>query len=178
MNQHTFETNDVGASSQVEFNKLLLNSFDQALTSLGQATAASIYFYLEDHFKIKKMEIPKRINDSLNALEKLFGVGADYLEIFIMKNLYAETKFFCARSKPAKMLQDMTFSDFVSLMEKIFRENFEKEIHVEIILDEEQKSVLQCPRVADVYSEASMDSKQNRRPKQNQIPTKYKANEG
>lgn len=71
-----------------EFDRLLLESVDEALSSLGEASKEAIYFHLEKSFNIKKCEIPMRIEDFAHAMEKIFGLGASFLEVLIMKRLY------------------------------------------------------------------------------------------
>ena len=69
------------------FEKLLLESIDEALSSLGMSTK-HIYFHLEKNFKINKRDIPRKIGEFADALEEIFGPGARVLEIQIMKRLY------------------------------------------------------------------------------------------
>jgi hypothetical protein len=73
------------------FNKLFLEAVDDALSSLGDSAKQSIYFHLESKFKIPRNEIPYRFQDFAAGLEKIFGVGARFLEILIMKKLYEKT---------------------------------------------------------------------------------------
>jgi hypothetical protein len=70
------------------FENLLLEAVDEGLSSLGDSPKQAIYFYLEKTFKIKKPDIPNKIEEFANALEKIFGHGAKLLEIQIMKRLY------------------------------------------------------------------------------------------
>ena len=70
------------------FKKLLLEAVDEGLSSLGNSSKQAIYFHLEKTFKIKKQDIPNRIEEFTNAIEKIFGHGAKILEIQIMKLLY------------------------------------------------------------------------------------------
>ena len=70
------------------FDKLLLEAVDEALASLGDSAKKSIYFHLEDKFEIARSEIPRRLADFADGLEKIFGAGAQFLEILIMKKLY------------------------------------------------------------------------------------------
>ncbi len=70
------------------FEKLLLEAVDEGLSSLGDSPKQMIYFYLEKTFKIKKMDIPSRIDEFADAIEKIFGHGAKHLEIQIMKRLH------------------------------------------------------------------------------------------
>jgi isocitrate dehydrogenase kinase/phosphatase len=71
------------------FNKILLDSIDGALLSLGESAKQSIYFHIEHNYKVTRNQIPQNLEQFQRALEKIFGVGSQYLEILIMKNLYA-----------------------------------------------------------------------------------------
>jgi hypothetical protein len=73
------------------FERLLLESIDEALSSLGRSTKQAIYFHLEKDFDISKKDIPHKIDEFAKAIEKIFGFGAKFLEIQIMKNLYEKT---------------------------------------------------------------------------------------
>jgi len=73
-----------------DFNMLLLNSIDEALLSLGEPVKKSIFFHLEKNFLVARNEIPCELEHFQNALERIFGVGARYLEILIMRNLYCK----------------------------------------------------------------------------------------
>lgn len=70
------------------FDRLLLEAVDEALASLGDSAKQAIYFYLEDKFKIARNEIPQRVEDFADGLQKIFGIGARFLEILIMKRLH------------------------------------------------------------------------------------------
>ncbi|NLE04805.1 MAG: hypothetical protein GX638_08395 [Crenarchaeota archaeon] len=75
-----------------EFETLLLNSIDEALLAIGESGRRSIYFHLENSFSIKKEMIVKKLDQFQIGLEKIFGVGARYIEIIIMKNLHSKIK--------------------------------------------------------------------------------------
>lgn len=70
------------------FERLLLEAVDEALSSLVDSTKQSIYFYLEKIFGINRKDIPYKIDEFAKAIEKIFGFGAKFVEIQIMKNLY------------------------------------------------------------------------------------------
>jgi len=72
----------------MSFEKLLMESIDEGLSSLGETCKQAIYFHLEKKYKLTKQDIPSRINDFTEAIENIFGVGAKVLEIRIMKNLF------------------------------------------------------------------------------------------
>jgi hypothetical protein len=71
-----------------EFNELLLSAIDSALISLGESVKQSIYFHLDEKFCLKRNQIPNKLNKFQEAIEQVFGSGARFLEILIMKNLY------------------------------------------------------------------------------------------
>jgi hypothetical protein len=71
-----------------DFHKLFLQAVDDAFSSLGDSARQSIYFHLETRFSMPREEIPNRLGDFENGLEKIFGAGTKFLEILIMKRLY------------------------------------------------------------------------------------------
>jgi hypothetical protein len=78
------------AAKSKEFEQLLLSSVDEALLSLGESSRQSIYFHIRKNFQLSRDEIPENLPVFQEGLEKIFGLGARFLEILIMKNLYAK----------------------------------------------------------------------------------------
>ncbi|XHH10488.1 MAG: hypothetical protein ACFCUE_07625 [Candidatus Bathyarchaeia archaeon] len=74
-----------------QFDDLLLTAIDNALSSLGESVKKSIYYHLEEKFCLKRSQIPNKLNKFQEAIEQIFGSGARFLEILIMKNLYLKT---------------------------------------------------------------------------------------
>jgi len=70
-----------------EFEKILVEAIDESFSSLGESPKQAILFHLENTFKIKKQKIPNKIDSFDNALKKIFGLGADFLEMLIVKKL-------------------------------------------------------------------------------------------
>jgi hypothetical protein len=70
------------------FENILIEAVDEGLASLGESPKQAIYFHLEDKFKIAKKDIPHRLEDFTDGLEKIFGLGAHFIEILIMKSLF------------------------------------------------------------------------------------------
>lgn len=66
----------------------MTEAVDEALTSLGESAKQAIYFHLENKFEIAKKDIPYRLEDFAEGLEKIFGLGAHFIEILIMKNMF------------------------------------------------------------------------------------------
>ncbi len=70
------------------FEKLLLEAVDEGLSSLGDSAKHAIYFHLENTFNINRGDIPYKIEEFADALEKIFGLGAKPIEILIIQRLY------------------------------------------------------------------------------------------
>lgn len=104
------------------FEKLLLEAVDEALASLGDSAKQAIYFHLENRFEIGKEEIPQHIEDLAEGLEKIFGVGAQFLEILIMKELYKRV------GKPLEWNEneELIFSDYVIAARRSFLKSRKK----------------------------------------------------
>ena len=119
MHKHTFE-------------KLLLEAIDEGLSSLGESSKQAIYFHLDNRFHIKKHEIPLKVEDFMDAIEKIFGLGANFLEILIMKRLHEKIGVALRFNETA----DFTFSEYVTVAR---RSSLEKN-GVENIVEE----LIQC----------------------------------
>ena len=106
------------------FQKIFLESVDNAFSSLGDSAKQAIYFHLETKFKISRTDIPNRLSDFENGLEKIFGAGTRYLEILIMKKLYENME-------PKKSIKwdenkEFRFSEYVKTAENAFYRNAKK----------------------------------------------------
>lgn len=116
--------------SKKDFDKLLLEAVDEGLSSLGESSKQAIYVHLKVGFHVKRHEIPYRIEDFANAIEKIFGLGASFLEILIMKRLYEKL----GRDFKLHVSEDFTFTDYVAAAKRSFLEKKEtKEIEEEMV---------------------------------------------
>lgn len=113
------------ARKRKAFEKLLTEAVDEALTSLGESAKQAIYFHLENKFKIAKKDIPYRLEDFADGLEKIFGLGAHFIEILIMKSLFEEI------GQPLKWNQskELVFVEYVAAAKQSFLKR-EKEAKV------------------------------------------------
>lgn len=91
------------------FEKLLIEAVDNVFSSLGDSCKQAIYFHLKDCYNVSKHEIPYRIEDFANALEKIFGLGAKLIEIEIMRALFAKVRDFSYSPKQ----EDLSFTNYV-----------------------------------------------------------------
>jgi hypothetical protein len=69
------------------FEKLLLEAVDEGLSSLCSSSKQAVYSLLENMFNISKRNIPYKIEEFADALEKIFGLGAKPIEILIIRRL-------------------------------------------------------------------------------------------
>lgn len=85
--------------TKLNFEKVLLEAIDYSLASLGDSSKQAIYFHLEKGFSIRKQEIPRNIQAFSLAVEKIFGLGANFLESLILKRLIERTNL-AEKEKP------------------------------------------------------------------------------
>ncbi|MEM3673527.1 MAG: hypothetical protein QW468_04820 [Candidatus Bathyarchaeia archaeon] len=115
------------------FNKILLEAIDEAFASLGDSAKKAIYFHLESKFKISKDEIPDNINAFADGLEKIFGAGAKFLEILIMKKLYGRI------GEPLEWNtnKELEFVDYVKAAKRTFAKRKNSEVNVTKFIETE-----------------------------------------
>jgi hypothetical protein len=75
---------------QDHFAKVLLAAIDEGLSSLGDSPRQAILYHLEASFQLKKNDIPKNLTGFKQALERIFGAGAPYIEKIIAQSFYAK----------------------------------------------------------------------------------------
>jgi len=105
------------ALPQKSFNEILAEAIDDSLSSLGESVKQVIYFHLEENFHLPKEEIPDRVEEFSECLEKIFGPGANFIKILIMKKLYkrlGRPSFYWDSSK------EFTFTEYVEIARRSF----------------------------------------------------------
>jgi hypothetical protein len=121
--------------SKHKFEKLLLVAVDECLSSLGESSRQTIYSYLDRNFRIKKQEIPEKIEAFAGAIESIFGQGASLLEIIIMQKLHAKV----GQQVKWQTSKDLTLAEYVSVAKQSFLEKKE--------VDREQEEFVQCEQI-------------------------------
>ncbi len=91
---------EVTVGAEQSFYEVLSGAIDEAFSSLGESVREAIFFHPEKTFGIRRSEIPYRIDDFSDALERIFGLGARRLEILFMKNLHAKVGTVCKCGLP------------------------------------------------------------------------------
>ena len=119
------------------FDKLLLEAVDEGLSSLGESSKQAIYFHLEKRFNIKKREIPHKIEAFADAIEKIFGLGANFLEILIMKQLHEKV----GQSFKWPEYKELTFIEYVAVAKRSFVWNRRTNKVAEGLVQWEQKRI-------------------------------------
>jgi hypothetical protein len=104
--------------SRSDFEKLLLEAVDEGLASLGESSKQAIYFHLERSFNVKKKEIPHKIETFAKAIEKIFGLGANFLEILVVKKLYEKVGGVFEWHEST----EFAFTRYVAVAKRVFRE--------------------------------------------------------
>jgi hypothetical protein len=115
------------------FDKLLIEAVDEGLSALGESSKQAIYFHIEKSFNVEKEEIPDKVEVFAVAIEKIFGVGANFLEALIMQRLYQIAN----GSLKWNRARDLTFTEYVAVVRRCFFEKRTEETAEELIRWEE-----------------------------------------
>jgi len=98
---------------KLDFDKTLLEAVDCALLSLGETPRKAIYYHLNKSFKLQRKEIPEDADEFSQALNTIFGPGAEVIEKIIVKNLYSKLNLsFEEKTR-------LGFVDYISLAREI-----------------------------------------------------------
>ena len=119
---------------ELEFNKILLDAIDEALLSLGELAKTSFYLYLQNEFGLPKHQIPSRIIDFVDALERIFGQASLQLQILIMKCLNEKVRSSYEWCGPSWLVPDLTFAKYIKLM-RVYWIDADNTGDVEVLLD-------------------------------------------
>ena len=123
---------------ETKFATILLDSIDEALSSLGQNVKVSVYFHLENKFSLRREDIPDRIEDFSNSLEQIFGQASRQLEILVIKHLHQKINLNYKWVGPNWLVPNLTFEKYIKLA-RLTVEGSDKTGAVEVALDEGEK---------------------------------------
>ncbi len=98
------------------FEKLLLEAVDEGLSSLCSSSKQTIYFLLKNTFNISRRDIPYKIEEFADALEKIFGLGAKPIEILMIRRLDEKV------GRVVEYLQhkDLVFAEYIAAARQSF----------------------------------------------------------
>lgn len=103
-------------SREGKFEAIILETVDEIFSSFGLSCKKAIYFQLENTFKIKKQQIPLKIEDFANAIQQIFGAGAKFIELRIIETLHEKTPNFVYFPK----IGDVVFTEYVACLRRFF----------------------------------------------------------
>jgi hypothetical protein len=104
--------------AEAKFDKFLAEAIDETLLTLGTPVLNAFYFHLENDFRIRKNDIPNKIEDFSYVIHKMFGLGAGRLEVKFMKNLQSKIQIDvewpeCEWPLSKWIITDMSFVDYI-----------------------------------------------------------------
>ncbi len=73
-----------------DFDRMLNDSVDDAMSQLGETVKRTLSFYFERCFNLKTEEIPRKPQEFDSAVNALLGSGATPLKTAILRNLSAK----------------------------------------------------------------------------------------
>ena len=97
--------------SDEKFNQYLSEAVDETLASLGEVVKNAVFSHLNNDFKIAKDDIPQKIHDFSKIVHKVFGSGADRLELKIVKNFSSKLQVDGQLTENELLLSERTVSD-------------------------------------------------------------------
>jgi hypothetical protein len=92
-----------------KFNFGITEMVDESFSSFRNLNKETVYLRLEKAFKIKKEEIPFRIDGFADAIEQMFGVAAKLVEIRMIEALHKRFPEFVFIPKEG----DVDFKEYV-----------------------------------------------------------------
>jgi hypothetical protein len=101
-----------------DFQKIILEAIEEGLAYLGESPKQAIFFHLENTFNLRVSNIPQNLEEFKEALRKIFGPGALYLERLILERL----------CRKLNMKFEMENLDLVSVVESL-KKSFPSQVH-------------------------------------------------
>ena len=124
-----------------KFDFMLLEAIDEALSTLGESIKKSVYFHLEVTYKMKRAEIPNEIVRFSDSLDKMFGTGARFIEILVIKRFYPKIQVTCDWQGPEYVIPNLSFKEYVELVRKEYCKSKIKG-KVEFFIDETHQEIV------------------------------------
>jgi len=76
--------------AKLDFEKKLLIAVDFGLLALGENNRTAIYYHLRKSFRLEREKIPNDPEKFSQALNSIFGPGAEVIEKFVIEDLYSK----------------------------------------------------------------------------------------
>jgi hypothetical protein len=101
--------------NKTKFEEILLEAIDEGLSFLGESPKQALYFHLEKTLKMNRLDIPYRIEEFTDVIEKIFGTGGKILEIQIMKCLFKKIGY---KLKHYPKQKSLTFKKYIAAVKQ------------------------------------------------------------
>jgi hypothetical protein len=105
-----------------EFEEVVIEAIDHSLASFTKLDKEIIYLYIEANFKIRKQEIPSKIENFTDAIEQMFGDGAKLIEIRIIQALHNRIPEFMFFPKKGSI----EFKEYIASLRSFLLQNFRR----------------------------------------------------
>jgi len=113
--------NQEAENKTMKIEEVLMEAIDEGLSLLGESSKQAIYFHLEKTLKMNRLDIPYRIEEFTDAIEKIFGTGAKIVEIQIMRCLFKKVGY---TFKHYPKRKNITFTEYIAAV-KLEKNNHE-----------------------------------------------------
>jgi hypothetical protein len=114
-----------------KFDTYLLQAIEEGLLVLGEPIKNSIFLTLEIEFCIKKVDIPKKINDFSAIIHKIIGLGAFRLESLFITQLITKLKIDIHTPNNEYnlskwLVKEISFTDYIHMVRKEYMQSENK----------------------------------------------------
>jgi len=92
-----------------QLNMKIMEAVDECLASFGDSVRQVVYFQLQSNYNVPKQEIPTKIEEFAEAIEAIFGIGAQLIEMKIIEKLHSKVNGFLYVPKD----EDFRLKDYV-----------------------------------------------------------------
>jgi len=110
-----FNSKNREAENKTKFEEILLEAIDEGLSLLGESPKQALYFHLEETYNMNRQDIPYKIEEFTNAIEKIFGAGAKMLKIQMMKCIFKKIGYSFKHYPKQKSL---TFKEYIAAVKR------------------------------------------------------------
>jgi hypothetical protein len=123
-----------------KFEDVLIEAVDEAFSTLGEKVKTPLYLCLEQKFALPRTDIPYKLEEFSDALEKIFGTAAKFLEILIMKKMHEKVSCSYEWKGPKWLVPDLTFIKYVEMLRLWFEDKGkDKIVDFEVWIDAGEK---------------------------------------
>jgi len=91
------------------FEEVLLKCIDRGLLILGESPRKAIYYHLEKRERVKREEIPEKLDEFVEGLRAIFGSGSFLIEKSIVQELFKELEIPPPREESNDLVESLNY---------------------------------------------------------------------